>query len=334
MSRSPNTMTLRPLKNLSQRPHVQAGLSLMELLIAMSLGMGITAAAIALLLTAKTSADSIHDVSHLDDNAQFALEVITRALHQTNAMPWDTLTGKIQQDAPIAPAILGLDNHQLLSTTPALQTPITPGIHGSDVLALRYTPPLTKTQQTLSLACGLAEQTSNIPTPQHATIDQRGWQIFYLANNDQGQSELRCKYDHLGQWQAITLVTGVLTFQVLYGIRLLGQDHPQQFLTATQLHALDQQRQATGRKSLIQPSVWEQVIALKIAFILEGEQVLAQPTLDVIHLFGKAYSESSSSHDHIVFDPHALTIPSQQRRRQLIQTTIALRLVSSDEGSD
>ena len=47
---------------------------------------------------------------------------------------------------------------------------------------------------------------------------RRGWSIFYVAANGDGEAELRCKYRGASGWGADAIVRGVDSFQVLYGV--------------------------------------------------------------------------------------------------------------------
>ena len=60
----------------------QAGLTLVELMIAIVLGMLVVLAAIALLLSTKATYTHQDDATRLEDTGRYALEIVTRALRQ------------------------------------------------------------------------------------------------------------------------------------------------------------------------------------------------------------------------------------------------------------
>lgn len=275
----------------------ECGLSLAELLVAVSLGLGVLLAGSTLLVGANASYVGHADAAGIDDSGRYALEVIGRAVRQGAFADWERLGAG--GPAPGTPApLLGLDDRSISKTSFGIDSPLTASVNHSDVLAVRYT----------GAGAGPDGDGSVLNCagfPVHALED--GWSIFYVARNADGQGELRCKYRGTSSWGADAVVAGVDGFQVLYG---LDTDTPRdgvanRFVSASALNALDAALSPSGatpaelEADRNAKTSWKRVTSVKVALLLHGERPFTGIVAPAAHeLFGQDYGAA-----HAISDP-------------------------------
>jgi hypothetical protein len=103
-----------------------------------------------------------------------------------------------------------------------------------------------------------------------------------VANDANGEPELFCKYysSDSGKWSAQSLVKGVESFQVLYGVDTSNPKDgtANKFLTATAVNALDAALVLDGNtadekaKDLNRKTFWKKITEIKIALLVSGAQ--------------------------------------------------------------
>ena len=277
-------------------PLAQAGMSLPELLVAASLGVGVLLAGSTLLLGANASYTGHADAVGIDDGGRYALEAIGRAVRQGAFADWERLGPAGPVPGTPAP-LLGLDSHSISKTSFGIDSPLAASVNGSDVLAVRYAGAGTGPD-------GDGSVLNCAGFPVHELED--GWSIFYVARNSEGESELRCKYRGSTSWGADAVVAGVDGFQVLYG---LDTDTPRdgvanRFVNASALNALDAALILSGatpadlEADRNARTWWKRVTSVKIALLLHGERpaqaALAPAGYD---LFGTDYSDAQADRD-------------------------------------
>lgn len=258
------------------------GSSLIECMLAASLSACAVLAAISMLQSANAAFVSQQQSALLQENGRYAINVITRALLQLSYVDHSVA---IQPDKLLA--LEGQDNI---------------GVNGSDVLTLHFA------------GSGLIADGSVINCAGFAvasTLPDQGWSIFYVANNGQGEPELRCEYRGSNGWSSQALVAGVESFQVLYGVDTDADGIVNQYLNAT----------GTSAQSL-----WFQVVALRIALLLRAERDTGGVNLDqsdYFDLFGTAYEVKADVGTRIARE----NLPTMTRQwpRSIVQSTIYLR---------
>lgn len=304
----------------------QLGLTLAEMLIALGLGLLVLLLGSVLLLSAASSYQALADGARLDDGGRYALEIIARAVRQTDFVDWDGAGAA--DDA--SPNIRGLDARTLDRASDGIAMARPAGDNSSDVLALRY-----PGAGPAPGGDGSVLNCAGFPVAAGATPDQRGWSIFYVARAADGIAELRCKYQGKSSWGADAIVRGVDSFQVLYGI---DTDMPRdglanRYLSASALDALDAMLALDGTdaaarmRDLNRKSHWKRVTAIKVGLLLHGVQDSAEADVTrTFDLFGKAYGDA-----HARADPGSRVSSSHLRRsvrareRQVFQATFLLR---------
>lgn len=309
------------------------GMSLVELLVALSLGALLMLAASTMLLAASGSYGDQSASARLDDNGRYALDTIARAVRQTAYVNWDSSAAPVAHAAHDSANIAGLDAHSLGKNSEGISGALPGALHGSDVLALRYYGAGKEEGGDGSvLNCG------GFGVGAAQTQAQRGWSIFYVAQGADGEGELRCKYRGANGWGADAIIRGVDGFQVLYG---LDTDMPpdgvaNRYVNASALDAYDAALVLVGadaaarQRDLHSRTHWKRVAGVRVALLLHGEAGQADKMAELgpaqFDLFGKAYAEAHGAGDAGVrIARTALPIATRSRLRQLVQTSIMLR---------
>ncbi|WP_257572310.1 PilW family protein, partial [Janthinobacterium sp. UMAB-60] len=250
------------------------GVSLVELLVALSLGALLMLAASSVLLAASGSYGDQSASARLDDNGRYALDTIVRAVRQTAYVNWDRSAAPVAHAAHDSANIAGLDAHSLGKNSEGISGALPGALHGSDVLALRY------------YGAGKEEggdgsvlNCAGFGVGAAQTEAQRGWSIFYVAQGADGEGELRCKYRGVNGWGADAVIRGVDGFQVLYG---LDTDTPpdgvaNRYVNASALDAYDAALVLVGadaaarQRDLHSRTHWKRVAGVRVALLLHGE---------------------------------------------------------------
>jgi type IV pilus assembly protein PilW len=315
----------------------QRGLTLAVLMISLSLGLLVVLVASVLLLSSSSSYLQQNEAAQLADGARYALEIIARAIRSAGSSNWD---GGAAGDVPfrLAPGdsanISGLDARKVSKDGDGIADPVDGAVNGSDVLALRY----------MGAGAGFDGDGSVLNCAGFGVGDasaeqDRGWSIFYVAQDADGEAELRCKYRGQHGWGADAIVRGVDSFQVLYGLDTdaVPDAMANQYLNATAIDALDAALALTGvdgaaraRDKNTQTN-WKRVVSIKLALLLHGgigsRPASGSAALDApvqYDLFGADYSAVGSDRG-VHIDEVALAPALRRRARKLIEATILLR---------
>lgn len=307
-------------------PVRQHGLTMVELMVAVTAGLLVLLLAAGMLISANRGHAAQEEAARLDDSGRFALEAIGRAVRQAAYVNWDRADAGIADD-PAAPArVVGLDNRSLVKTADFISDPRPDVANGSDVLALRFAGagpgPDGDGSMTSCAGFGVSEL-------------EEGWSIFYVGRSAIGDTELRCKYRGSTSWGADAIVGGVDSFQVLYG---LDTDVPADglanlFVNASVVEALDDGLALEGANEteleldLRRKTHWKRVASIKVGLVLHGEKrvrVNAQPI--VFDLFGQAYANALGSDDPGTrISESDMPGALRERERRLFSSTIMLR---------
>ena len=267
------------------------GMTLVELLVALALGLGVLLAASSLLAGANIAHLAHADAVDIDDGGRYALALIGRAVGQGAFVDWEGLGSAAP--GPAAPAALaGLDSRTLARTSQAIANPLPDAVNGSDVLAVRYAGagPAPDGDGSVLNCAGFSVHGA-----------EEGWSIFYVARNADGAPELRCKYRGTGNWSADAIVKGVDGFQVLYGLDTdtPADGVPNRYVNASAIAALDAALSPGNPPG--NPNThtwWKRVASVRVALLLHGERPspasVQAPAWD---LFGPAYGSAHAGED-------------------------------------
>lgn len=310
----------------------QSGLTLIELMISITLGLLVVAAATALLLSSKAAYITQDEASILQENGRFAIDSITRAIRQAAYENWDSTEAPIIAIETVGPNLNGLDARSLKEAPAGIDAPVAKAVNGSDVLAIRFFGSGSGTNGDGSMincaGFGVAA-----PASQASADGARGWSIFYVADDSSGEPELRCKYRGKSGWASDAIVRGVESFQVLYGLDTDGDSLPNRFVNATTIEALDDalilegENEAEKALDRNRKTHWKKIAAIKIALLVHGSQNARSDVLkNRYDLFGADYTNASGASDVGATIIEADISPSVRRRmRSIFASTIQLR---------
>ena len=287
----------------------QQGLTLIELMIAMALGMGVVLAAVALMQAARSTSLSVADSAQVQEHGRYALDLIARTVRQANYVPQDNPAFLRNDLSGLEPGVFGIDNARVSEHSTGLSSPsANRDAHGSDLLAIRFfgSGPRNQPDNDMLNCAGFAVPGPNGATSLSDLEEVRGQSIFYVAPDSTGEPELRCKYfTRDGGWSAAAIVRGVESFQVLYGVRSAGSELD--YVNATRI----------GTR-------WRDVAAVRIALLARGERNSRDGGAAVVHrLFGAGYQDGGDA--GAMIDETRLAPAVRQRIRKVFQTTIWLR---------
>jgi type IV pilus assembly protein PilW len=303
---------------MTRTPARAGGLTLVELLVAMALGLAtVLIAGRLLLLATRTQAAQVESAA-LDDGGRYAAELLGRAVRQAGYVDPALLAAPgaaaLLEAAPAA--VAGYDARSLSRTSNALDDPLPGQVNGSDVLALRFAGAGPSPGDGSMVSC------AGFPVAQ----GEEGWSIFYVARNAEGEAELRCKYRGAASWSADALVSGVDGFQVLYG---LDSDSPpdgvpNRYVNADAIRALDALLPAAlPPDQFNRLTQWKRVVSVRVGLLLHASRATrADAAASVYRLLGPGASDP----DDVGSTLDEAAFPSEQRRRErrLFSMTFAL----------
>jgi type IV pilus assembly protein PilW len=219
----------------------QNGFTLIELMVALVLSMLVVLASAAALLMSRQGFVSADAASQLRDNSRFAADAIRRLVKQSGYKDVAFLESPVDiqfntgasSDSP-AP-IFGFNNALLPKDTQSIDTaknnsrdsdcPFTDGTacaNGSDILVVRYQAGSLRTSSAaggdevdkVMFNCAGALQAVTPISSSDVIESALGVEVI------NGEPSLICKYKGVGGvvWQTETLIQGVESFQVLYGV--------------------------------------------------------------------------------------------------------------------
>ena len=305
----------------------QRGLSLAELMVALAIGLLVLLFGAVLLQSANRAYLSQIQRAGVDDNGRYAIDILTRAARQASFVNFDSGEIGVGGNPTASAGLVGLDNSTLERKTDGIADPRSDAVNGSDIFAVRFVGagPAPDGDGSVISCAGFA-----------VNAFEEGWSIFYVARNADGEAELRCKYRGKSGWGADAVVSGVDTFQLLYGV---DTDQPpdgiaNQFITATALDALDAALVLSGddaasrARDLRRRTYWKRVASIRVALLLHGTRNTDTRRDDAMlfDLFGKSYGDAFARRDPGVRVNEAdLPPPMRQRERKLFTATILLR---------
>ena len=296
----------------------QAGLTLVEMMVAMAIGLGVMLAAGRLLGLANDAYAAQMESAALDDAGRYALELVGRAVRQ--AALADAARMDLSSPNGVLPARLaGLDARSLAKTTADIASPLAAVANGSDVLAVRFP------------GAGSAPDGdgSVLDCAGFAAADgEEGWSIFYVARNGDGEDELRCKYRGASSWSADAVIAGVDSFQVLYG---LDTDTPRdgaanRYVNADAIRALDAPLAGLPPQERNRQTYWKRVVSVRVGLLLHGARSTRHDrAAGSFLLFGSAHAAAAAGGDAgTVVREDALPEALRRRERRLFSMTVAV----------
>ncbi len=315
-------------------PSRSRGVTLVELMVALVVGLVVTLAAAAALLASRSGFSAADANAQVRENARFAADLIYRIAVQAGyediAYGVGTKSGALFGGAAPSPDVVGYDN-ALFGTQTTFPPTVTNGsrssgcgsvtdsscVNGSDVLVIRYqgssTPPTSGTADGSIINCaGRGEPSST------GGVDDRAYSVFHIAAGANGEPSLMCSYRNGSAWTTVPIVQGVEGFQVLYGVdynngAASGQDSvPDRYLRASQL--------VVAGNTAATEANWRRVRSLRVGLLVRGPENSAVDRAASGRTYYPLGVDQSSSSDVGT----ALAIAADGRLRQELGFTVYL----------
>jgi len=304
-------------------------LTLVELMVALVIGLIVAAAAVAALLVARNGFTTVDSTAQLRENARFTADLIQRLAVQGG---FEDVAGRGFSVVPPAdkpPAIQGYDDSILNIADPPDQTngsrtsgcgsyTDTSCLNGSDILMIRFwgTSPgadPTKADGSMINCAGAAEPEGT----------DRATSIFHIVRSAAGEPTLACTYvNAAGVWTTTALVPGVEAMQVLYGVDNVvpgtaptgtTDSVPDRYLRASQL--------VVAGDTVATLANWRRVRSLRIGLLFRSPVGAAQDrdaSAATYNVLGDGFSSADDTKSQ-------LTVPADGRVRQSMVFNIHLR---------
>lgn len=331
----------------------QTGMTLIELMVAMVIGMVVSLAAVTSLIVARKGFSTVDAASQLRDNSRYASDLIQRIALQTGFKDALYATGvpsqkDVADDAAgtIAANVTGFNNASFNTSDLTSKGTATP-VNGSDVLILSYQSAKLNNDPNSNAADGsMIDCAGNKVTSVPTSRNDRMVSVFYVAVGTDGEPSLMCGRSNngLAPYTGQPIIQGVETFQVLYGIDGYTSDStafmgtadsvPERYLRADQI-VIGTGAGSTSTKATYDN--WRRVRSIRIGMILRGPTNSGQGTTAItMYPFGGSKSSSSDAAGSAFSpaistnDPGAAFTPAADGRlRQAVTLTIHLR---NDQG--
>ena len=326
-------------------PSIQRGMTLVELLVAMAIGLLIVLITVATLTASRQGATVVDAAAQLRDDGRFASDIIQRLAVQTGFEDLASATAAYAGSAAayklknmgstggaidiktLQPNVFGFNNATPTADGPLdTATPRSPGDggNGSDVLVLQY----QAVKSVLNAVGGSADGSmiSCMGTPSTSAPtgrDNRMNSVLYVGPSA-GEPALMCATQNESGVipKAQPLIKGVESFQVLYGVdnvtpgTKLGAANTadsvaDRFLRADQLTVPGDQSATYAN--------WRRVRSIRVGMVLRGPANSAQTSeLQTNRPFGAVGFDSPS-------DPGSSYTVTDNRLRQTVTFTVQLR---------
>ncbi len=342
----------------------QRGVTLVELMVAMTLSLLVVLAAMAALMVSNRGFATVDAASALRDNARFGVSLLQRVIVQAGFRAWSfAMVGRSSTDLADAPTAIGGFNNTAVTVSKPFDPSKDPlaslrhanrsaacnasqGQGCSDVLIVRYQ------AQGLS-ATGTASDQSMIDCSGRPlaeaprTRDDQGISVFYVAT-DRGEPTLMCMSGRqsasgtavASTWQApVSLIQGVEGFQLLFGTDGVTKNKaptdartsvPARYLRADELDVAGSG--ADSRRN------WRRVRSVRVGLLLRGPPGSAQTAMaatERVLAFGRA-PKADDSPDLFALsredDKGTLYAPAAADRNRLRQTVTFTVHLRNDQG--
>jgi type IV pilus assembly protein PilW len=303
----------------------QRGATIVELMVALTIGMLVLLMAAGMLVTASAAYLAQIEAAALDDAGRYALEIITRAARQAAFVNWERAEAGQDQDTAPAP-VGGLDARTLARATDGIEAPLGDAVNGSDVLAVRFAG-----AGSAANGDGSVTNCAGFGVNEH----EEGWSIFHVARNAAGEAELRCKYRGNSSWSADAIIGGIDTFQVLYGLDTDSAPDgvANEYVSAGVLDERDAALvlaafdPAARERERLRRTHWKRITSIRVALVLHGQRRASSDAEPIVFdLFGRAYSDAAGGIDAGVrLDEAHMPNELRQRGRKMFATTVLLR---------
>ncbi len=331
------------LRQVSIKRH--RGLTLVELLVALAIGILISLAAVSSLVVTRQGFNTVDASSQLRDNARFAADLIQRITLQTGFKdPTFVIATPSQADLTndgaglIAANITGFNNALFKTTDLTTATARSAGVvgYGSDVLILRYQTAKLNNDTSNTADSSMIDCAGNPVTVIPADRNDRMVSVFHVGLGADGEPSLMCSRsaNGLAPYNSQPIVRGVENFQVLYGVdgftsanqpfTNAADSVPDKYLRA------DQMVVGSDTSSKATYDNWRRVRSIRIGMVLRGPINSQQEHVSqTFYPFGLAKDSAGGTPGSALSSTNDIgtifTPPADGRLRQVVTFTIHLR---------
>ena len=324
----------------------QSGLTLLELLVALGLGLVVVVIAATALLLGQRGYRAVDATAALRDRERFATDLISRVVVQAGYQDFGAATVALRSSAAALgsdpePDIYGWNNavytnpdSLLLSTDLKIGNENRPGscggvtdtscLNGSDVLVVRFQGVSTTSggaaaDNTMINCAGQGE--AGLVTND---LNARAVSMFHVARGANGEPALYCSYYTAGAWvPAAPMIEGVETFQVLYGTDGVTAATLPSTAAGAQDSVVDRWLRADQLTVALNPAAtrenWRRVRAVKIGMVLRAPTGSApQSTTATFAPLGSLYADSADVGTSLV-------VAADSRLRMVSNLSVHLR---------
>ena len=299
--------------------NAQRGLTLVELLVSLGLGMLVVVIAVAALTMGQQGYRAVDASTDLRDRERFAKDLISRVLIQAGYQDFGVSSGvTVRSSAALQgvnpePDLFGWNNavyatpsNLILSESDKIVSENRPGSctvndtsckNGSDVLVVRFqgvssTTNAANTDNTMINCMGRGE--TGIKT---GDLDTRATSIFSVTRGLNGEPALSCSYYSGTAWATNPMIEGVESFQVLFGTDQVAASTAPSTI-AVQDTVADRwlradQLTVTGNDAGTREN-WRRVRAVRVGLVLRGAPGSAQQSIGTTMTpLGSLYASSN-----------------------------------------
>lgn len=323
------------ISTLSRR---QKGLTLIELMVAMTLGLLVVLVAAAALLLGQQGYRSVDSTTALRDRERFAIDLLTRVIVQAGFQDFGaaqiSVRSTFEDPEPDLygwnNAIYAAPNDISLSASTNITHENRPAQcsvtdtscrNGSDILVVRYqgvnsiTAP-AKSDNTMTNCAGQGDTGLT-----DGDLRDRAISIFHVIRGANGEPSLACSYFTGGSWvNPLPLIEGVESFQVLYGtdgMTLPGEPAVASDSVVDRWFRADQLTVA-GNPVLTRAN-WRKVRAVRVGMVIRGPVGSApQATTATLTPLGSLYTQAADV-------GASLVVAADQRLRTQTAFTVHMR---------
>ena len=302
----------------------QAGLTLIELMVALAISLLIVIAAASFFLNSSKTRETQEAASLLQDNARYATEILTKSIEQAGYQnyAWGSSGATVRREV-VAPSdgepdIRGYNNTAAgTSLNNGAHNTSTNRVNNSDTLIVRYQ------GSGVSPGDGSMIDCRGEPQPEASNLVARAYSIFEVRRDSAGaEPELRCKYFNTATslFSAEKIVRGVETFQVMYGVDTDGDSFVDKWLNAAEVNP------GGDTTALVD---WAKVKSVRVGMVLRspGRVADAVPVVTTLKPLGTNFSQNVN--DNLAGVSTAPTegqfSSSDGRLRKVVTFTVNLR---------
>lgn len=313
------------------------GFTLVELMIALLLGLIVVGVATYVYLGNRVTTNSQRDVAEISQSGSLAIDMIARMFRQAGHVAINGTTGGTE--GGIAATFCSLS--QVPASTPSATASASGGflegwdnktdqgytvVNSSDMVVMRFD------GSSQRLNPGKADESivdcfgKGVVGPTPGSTSERSWTRLFVANDPNSKNPaLYCEYKNSAEASPTTypLIDNVESFQVLYGLgALYTYDGTAKLTEKTSTYRVAVERYLPA-SSLTTAAQWNNVVAVRFGVVVAGERG-SRTDVDSksdYNVFGAGYGTANGA----TFDATTLSSDRRLRPRRVFSTTVELK---------